>query len=325
MKVNHTAAGQKAAALPLLLEQHRLILMEAAINERLRRNPAIQLHPQLGNAPLIYKSAGRAALRGIYQEYLDLAADAGLPILLCTPTWRADHDRVSGANVPATVNIDAASFMLGLREEQAEPRKVLIGGLIGCRNDCYTPAEGLSTSEAASYHAWQIEQLVKGGVDFLIVETVPSTTEAMGIAQAMAATGIPYFISFVIGRDGRILDGTPLSQAIARIDAATGPTPTGYMVNCAYPGFLRAAEQPDQLYRRLIGYLANASSLDHCELDQAEHLHAEPVAAWGELMLELNRAHGMRILGGCCGTDAGHLRYLVEGLVAGGKALPVLD
>ena len=37
-----------------LLEEHDLILMEGAVNERLRRPNHIELHPILVSAPLIY-------------------------------------------------------------------------------------------------------------------------------------------------------------------------------------------------------------------------------------------------------------------------------
>jgi hypothetical protein len=53
-----------------LLDRQRLILMEAAVVERLRRKPDVQLHPQLINAPLIYTTEGRAALGQIYRGYI---------------------------------------------------------------------------------------------------------------------------------------------------------------------------------------------------------------------------------------------------------------
>jgi len=56
--------------------------------------------------------------------------------------------------------------------------------------------------------------------------------------------------------------------------------------------------------------MANASSLDQCDLDGSEELHQESTSEWGEVMLELNRAHGVKILGGCCGTGTEHLRYI---------------
>lgn len=295
-----------------LLQDRQLVLMEAAINERLRRSRGVQLHPRLVNGPLIYDPAGRAALAGIYGEYVDIAVAAELPVLLCTPTWRANRLRVSESHVSDTINMDAAAFMQDLRDVRGtHGAGIRIGGLLACKNDCYRPDEGLTAAEAERFHAWQIGQLANGGVDFLLAETLPNVQEALGIARAMQASGLPYIISFVIGRDGRVLDGTRLQAAVELIDAATRPEPLGYMVNCAYPSFLRAATQPRRLFQRLIGYQANASSLDHCDLDGAADLAADSVSDWGDLMLELNRTYGVKILGGCCGTGGEHLRYLV--------------
>jgi S-methylmethionine-dependent homocysteine/selenocysteine methylase len=107
------------------------------------------------------------------------------------------------------------------------------------------------------------------------------------------------------------LDGTSLWEAVTSIDEATSQKPLCYMVNCSYPTFLCAEQQPTNLFSRLIGYQANASSLNHCELEESTQLKTENVAEWGEEMLKLNRKYGMKILGGCCGTGVEHLRYLV--------------
>lgn len=297
-----------------LLAGNELLLMEAAIVERLRRSADVELHPVLVNAPLIYDPAGREAMREIYQGYIDIAAAAGLPFLMCTPTWRTNRQRVADTGIDTAVNIDAARFLRELREAQPEAtHDIRIGGLIGCKNDCYQPQQGLTAAEAETFHAWQIGQLEAGGVDFIIAETLPSVEEAVGIARAAENAGLPYFISFVIARDGRVLDGAPLVAAIERVDAATAREPLAYMVNCAYPSFLCAASQPPALFDRLTGYLANASSLDHCDLDGAEELKGESVYDWGEAMLDLHRNHGVKILGGCCGTGTEHLRYLAPG------------
>ncbi|HEY5775803.1 MAG TPA: homocysteine S-methyltransferase family protein [Xanthomonadales bacterium] len=297
-----------------LLKNNNLVLMEAAIVEPLRRSADIELHPRLVNAPLIYQPAGRKALRDLYQGYIDIALAAKIPFLMCTPTWRTNRERVVDSGVQASINIDAVHFLNELRESQEEGREnIRIGGLIGCKNDCYLPQEALSAAQAEAFHAWQIEQLKQGGVDFIIAETLPSVAEAIGIARAIERSGLPYFISFVISRDGRVLDGTALNNAVQRVDASTRQRPLGFMVNCAYPSFLCAPGQPPALFERLTGYLANASSLDHCDLDGAVELMGESVSDWGDAMLELHRTHGVSILGGCCGTGGEHLRYLVSG------------
>lgn len=294
-----------------LLKNHPLILMEAAIVEQLRRSGDMVLHDRLVNAPLIYEEAGRKALGELYQAYIDIAIEAGLPFLMCTPTWRANRERVFESAFSKNINIDVTHFMQQVRTANGDRQGMIrIGGMIGCKNDCYLPDQGLSETEAKQFHTWQIDQLVQGGVDFLIAETLPNVGEATGIARAMEQTALPYVISFVISRDGHVLDGTPLSEAIDIVDTNTGRKPLGFMVNCAYPGFLCVEKQPVKLFDRLIGYLANASSLDHCDLDNAGQLHVEAVSEWGDLMLELNHSYGVKVLGGCCGTGREHLRYI---------------
>lgn len=296
-----------------LLKNNNKILIEAAIVERLRRSNHFELHPRLVNAPLIYNQYGRKALLNLYQEYIDIALKAKEPLLLCTPTWRANYARVISSNVPKSINIDAAKFLIKLRRLQKNGSdNIKIGGLIGCKNDCYKPAEGLSILEAQDFHSWQIEQLVSGEIDYLIAETLPNVNEALGIAKAMEMTGVPYIISFVISRDGKVLDGTLLSDAVNFIDKNTTINPLGYMVNCAFPSFICPENQPAKLFERLIGYQANASSLDHCDLDGANNLEVDSISKWGKLMVELNKSYGVKILGGCCGTNGEHLRYITN-------------
>jgi len=242
---------------------------------------------------------------------MDIASEADIPFLICTPTWRANKARVSASGINPAINSDAVCFMQNLCENQSSPAEIRIGGLIGCKNDCYKPDEALTAAESEHFHSWQINQLADAGVDFLIAQTLPSVEEARGIAKAMAATGLPYIISFVISRDGVVLDGTKLNKAVDSLDSITQRKALGYMVNCAYPEFLCAEKQPAKLFNRLIGYQANAYSLDHSELEGSGRLQAETVAQWGEAMLELHRSYGVNMLGGCCGTGAEHLRFIV--------------
>jgi homocysteine S-methyltransferase len=290
-----------------LLARDDLILMEAAIVEPLRRGGKVDLHPTLVNAALVYEDSGRQELQSLYRSYIEVAAQAGLPLLLCTPTWRANQERVHEAGVPKSINRDALACLRAVHSGAAVVR---YGGLIGCRNDGYKPQEGLSIDEAAEFHSWQIEEFAAAGADYLIAETICTVSEAAGIARAMEKTSLPYIISFVIGRDGRILDGTGLLEGMVMVEHAVTRQPLGFMVNCAWPGFLNAPHQPAGLWKRLIGFQANGSSLDHADLDDSTDLQSNDITEWGEAMLDLNRTFGVKILGGCCGTGVQHLRYL---------------
>ncbi|MCV6636601.1 homocysteine S-methyltransferase family protein [Candidatus Albibeggiatoa sp. nov. NOAA] len=294
-----------------LLKNNPLILMEAAIVEQLRWHSDVQLHPRLSNAPLIYTA--KEPLTQLYKQYMDIALTADLPFLMCTPTWRANRERVEQADNPDFnhINTDAVQFLQQIKQASGQVDKVKIGGMMSCKNDCYQPEQGLSTQEAKQFHQWQVNALAEAGVDFLFAVTLPNIDEAIGIAQAMETTDKPYIISFVISREGQLLDGTSLHAAIEKVDLATERKALGFMVNCAYPSFLCADNQPPEMFKRLIGYQANASSLDHCDLDNAAQLESDTVQHWGDEMRRFNQQFGVNILGGCCGTNAEHLRYLV--------------
>ena len=86
------------------------------------------------------------------------------------------------------------------------------------------------------------------------------------------------------------------------------------MINCVYPTFLDAENQSPDFFKRLIGIQANASSKDHDQLDGSKQLQRDQLTDWGKNMLHLHKDHGVKILGGCCGTDHTYLRYLAESL-----------
>ena len=292
-----------------------LILTEGAISERLRRLPDIELHPQLFNTPLIYNERGRKELENIYSSYRDVAKQAQVPILLCAPTWRLDQQQTALAGASASINADAVAYMRSLEKKWQNPLSPMFtGALLAPKNDCYSPEQGLSRAESALFHHWQIAQLVDTDVAVIVAQTMPGIEEALGMADVLSTTQTPYILSFVIGRDGKILDETPLWEAIQIIDNMLTRPPVGYMINCVYPTFLHAAQQPPALFQRLIGIQANASSKNHKELDGASILQQDPLPDWGKNMLTLHRTFGMTILGGCCGTDHTYLQFLTDNL-----------
>jgi len=298
---------------PDLLNNSPLILSECAIAERLRRTPGTTLHPQLFNTPLVRDAAGRQELARIYLEYRKIAFTASLPVMLCAPTWRVDHMRLQESGYDATLLHDAITFMLDLRKEtESTMSPVIVGALIAPKNDCYDPAQSLQRKESAQFHRWQLEKICAHPVDVIIAQTFPALEEVYGITEIMSDLRRPYIISFVINRAGNVLDGTPLAEAIERVDNAAAFPPTGYMVNCVYPTFIHAAEQTKTLFSRLVGIQANASSKDHSELDGASETQQDPLPDWGKHMIELNRLYSVKILGGCCGTDNSYLQFIVD-------------
>lgn len=307
--------------LPTLLqdrERYPRILAECAIAERLRHVPMVELHPTLFNSPLIYEPGARVAMTPLYREYIETAVAAGLPLLLTAPTWRLDAERVAAAGQPKRINSHAVRYMRGVRDRFAADAPnpdlpVLVGALVGPRNDCYQPERAPTADEAADFHRAQIDELAATEADFLLAQTLPAVGEAIGIARRMAATGKPYLISFCAGTDGRVLDGSSLVEASAAVcgDAGVSRPPAGFMVNCTHPRFLLAGGVGADLEngRQLVGIQANGSSKDVTALDGSDATEADPVADWAADMFALHRL-GVRVLGGCCGTGLEHMQAL---------------
>lgn len=298
-----------------------VILGEGAVIERLRRMADITLDEQVVNSALIYQEKGRAALAAIYRQYLEIGQRYQRPLLLSTPTWRAGRDRIAQAGLASRdVNGDNARFMVELRDSYAGyAQQVAICGLMSCRGDAYRPAEAMTTQVACEFHAWQADALAATGVDLLLAATLPALSEALGLARAQAATGLPYLISFVARPEGTLLDGTPLAAAIASIDSAITPRPLAYLINCTHASIFRSAMKHESnssplVRERVIGLLANTAALSPEELDARHHLVEEAPETFGSSVSALHREFGMKVLGGCCGTDQRHIECLARGL-----------
>jgi homocysteine S-methyltransferase len=306
------------------LERAPCILGEGAVIERLRRNSDLELDPYLVNSSFIYEDAKRAALETICRQYLEIGREFGLSLLMSTPTWRANRERIDAAGYAGVdVNGDNFRFLDALRKScGVYAEKVVICGLMSCRGDAYIPADALAVDEALEFHAWQAEKLADAGVDFLLASTLPAFSEATGLALALAATGKAYILSFVVRPEGTMLDGTPLKEVIAAIDAAVTPRPLAYLINCTHVSLARAAlmhkaHSSPLVRQRIIGLLANTAALSPEDLNDSTRLVEEDPGTFGKSVAGLHRELGLKILGGCCGTDDRHIRSLAAQLATG--------
>ena len=167
----------------------------------------------------------------------------------------------------------------------------------------------MSAAEAEDYHGPQVRSFAAAGADLVTAVTMTYADEAIGIARAAAAAGIPAAISFTVETDGRLPDGSALGDAIEQVDAETLASPAYYMVNCAHPShFAGVLETGGDWLDRIVGLRANASARSHAELDEAEELDEGDPAELGAEYAALRAApRNVNVLGGCCGTDARHV------------------
>ena len=191
---------------------------------------------------------------------------------------------------------------------------VVVSGCVGPRGDGYDPGEAMTAEEAQRYHAVQIGTFASTTADQVTAITMTNVEEAIGVVRAASAAGIPAAISFTVETDGRLPTGQPLHEAIEQVDAATGAGAAYFMVNCAHPTHFSSALEHDGAWRqRLVGVRANSSAKSHAELDEATELdEGDPVELGAQHAALRDRLPAVRVLGGCCGTDARHVAAIVS-------------
>lgn len=265
-----------------------------------------------------------------FTPYLDVARRDGVGFVFDTPTWRASSDW--GARLgysPAALfelNQRAVGFMRDLAARWPEVDAV-VNGVIGPRGDGYAVGETMSPDEAERYHRAQARAFVEAGADLVTAVTMTYTGEAIGIARAAIAEGIPVAISFTVETDGCLPSGQALSDAIEEVDAAIAERSLHagrvayYMINCAHPQHFaheleRGARSPDAAWLgRIEGIRANASKRSHAELDAAEALdRGEPVELGADYVALHDVLPRLRIAGGCCGSDHEHIDEISRAL-----------
>jgi len=272
--------------------------------------------PEFASFPLVEDAAGRDLLRGYYDGYADVARRAGAGLTLESPTWRANPDWGARVGYDATAldraNRAAVGFLHELRTGYLASGipDVRIIGSVGPRGDGYVAGEKADPDEAAAYHSAQIDALAAAGADLVAAYTLTGPEEGMGITRAARAVGVPVLVGFTVETDGRLPDGTMLRDAVERVDAAGAPD--GFVVNCAHPTHIEPglADDGDWL-ARIVQVNPNASTMTHEELDAAEELDEGDLGLLATSYDVLRpRLPALRVVGGCCGTDARHVAAL---------------
>jgi homocysteine S-methyltransferase len=267
--------------------------------------------------PLLDDERGRTALRAYFAPFFDIAARHGLPFVLDTVTWRANPEWAArlGRDV-AAANTAAVEFARSIAPDDA-----VINGVVGPRGDGYTVDERMTADAASDYHGVQIGVLREAGVDRITALTLTYPDEAIGIVRA--AAGVPVAIGFTVETDGRLPDGTAISDAIAAVDAATDGAAEFFLINCAHPTHIARGLDGRPELTRIGGLRVNGSPLSHAELDAAETLDdSDPVALAGDHLSLRDALPGVRLLGGCCGTDHRHVAEIVDAWTTEPKEAP---
>jgi len=269
--------------------------------------------PHFAAFPLLVDPKGRDLLADYYRAYAGIAAASGAGLFLETPTWRANRDwgaRLGlGADGLAEANAEAVHLVAALAEQYTDDgvAEVVLAGLVGPRGDGYVVGEVMDPWEARDYHRHQVRVFAEEGADLVTALTLTTVPEAVGIVLAARECGLPVSVGFTVETDGRLPDGTTLRDAVEWVDEAAPPD--WFVVNCAHPSHVVAGlGEGGAWVERIGGTRVNASSLSHAELEASEVLdEGDPLALAGDQAGLGALLPALRVVGGCCGTDARHV------------------
>jgi 5-methyltetrahydrofolate--homocysteine methyltransferase len=197
----------------------------------------------------------------------------------------------------------------------ADRHGILVAGDVGPTGELLAPLGTLEPEEAEALFAAQIEGLVAGGVDFVLVETMSDLAEAEAAVRAArrAAPDLPIAVTMSFDTNGRTMFGVTPKAAVERL-AALGVRAVGG--NCGRgPEQMRdvLAEmqdaRPDGVYLMAVSNAGLPHPVgDHFEYDGTPEVMAEHAR---ELL-----GLGANVIGACCGSTPAHIAAMRDALAA---------
>ncbi len=284
------------------LRQGDVIILDGATGTELQRRHFPTPLPLWSAAPLLSHPDG---VRQVHLDYLAAGAD-----ILTANTFRTHQRTLAQAGMAdraQTLTYRAVTLALQARRDAGLTRSVLVAGSIGPLEDSQHPERVPSAAECASEHRVMATDLAAAGVDLLLVETMNVVYEAVAASEAAKLTGLPFIVSFVCTRDGNLLGGESLMDAVRAVEPLR---PAAIMINCVLvPTVLPLLTILRAQTALPVGAYANIGHASeswgwHFTEDISPQTYARHVRSW--------LGAGAQIVGGCCGTTPAHIALLAD-------------
>ncbi len=250
----------------------------------------------------------------IHRDNLEAGAD-----ILTTNTFRTTQWslRKAGIDADRAAELDVLAVKLAMKARSDLARTdAMIAGSIAPLEDCYLPTFETDPGVAHHEHRAQARNLAAAGVDFLLIETMPTIAEAVLALAAANETGLQTAVSFVCSpmREGKaapsLLSGETLVEAMSRVAELS---PAAILVNCAPASAIAAgiaALRPVSAVP--FGGYANVGHVDD-DVGWSSAGGMTPAGYSAAVKAWLDA--GARVIGGCCGTNPEHtaaLRAMID-------------
>ncbi|HYM74643.1 MAG TPA: bifunctional homocysteine S-methyltransferase/methylenetetrahydrofolate reductase [Candidatus Dormibacteraeota bacterium] len=247
-------------------------------------------------------------IRGIHHEYLQAGAE-----IIETNTFGANAFRLGRHSLADKVR-DVNRAGARLAREAAKSFDVWVAGSVGPLGTRIEPLGKTSFQEARDAFRAQIEALVEGGVDLLILETfgyLEEIHQAMLAARDVSAT-LPLVAQVTIDEDGNCLDGSDPETFVAKLEE-WGADVIGCNCSVGPVAMLDAIERVRAATSLPLAAQPNAGIPRSVEGRNIYLCSPEYMASYARKFV----AAGVRVVGGCCGTTPDHIRVMKSALRVG--------
>lgn len=208
------------------------------------------------------------------------------------------------------------------RNKAGRDAQVAIAGVLSPLEHCFRPDLAPAADVARREHEEQAHVFAEAGVDFLLLESMNTLAEAKAALAAGRATGLPVWVSFLLGPEGELLSREPLERAAKEAEQGGAEA---VLVNCA----------PPQDVTRALGKLSKFTSLPFGGFahvgrfsppswkfeffPQFIEQESWPPARYTDEARRWREA-GATIVGACCGAAPDHIASLRGLLGANGRS-----
>ena len=253
-------------------------------------------------------------IRGIHHEYLQAGAE-----IIETNTFGGNSFRLGRHSLADKVR-DVNRAGVRLAREAAKSFDVWVAGSVGPLGTRIEPLGKTSFQEAREAFRQQIETLVEGGVDLLILETfgyLEEIHQAMLAARDVSKT-LPIVAQVTIDEDGNCLDGSDPQTFVSKLEE-WGADVIGCNCSVGPVAMLDAMEKVRAATSLPLAAQPNAGIPRSVEGRNIYLCSPEYMASYARKFV----AAGVRLVGGCCGTTPEHIRVMKSALRVGearGKA-----
>ena len=193
-----------------------------------------------------------------------------------------------------------------------------MAGAIGPLGIRIEPWGRIGVDEAEACFREQVDALVEGGVDLFVLETFRDVNEiGAAIAAIRAVCDLPIVAQMTTEEDGNSLDGTPPEQFVPALEPRRR---VGHRRQLQRRPRADArddrADGPRRRARRLSAQ-PNAGRPRDIEGRNIYLSSPEYLASYARRFVQ----HGVRLVGGCCGTTPEHIRQIRRSCGAGARRL----